>query len=424
MQAIFGSILIIAMVVSYKVGKRKGYSGILFVFLTTICPIMPIIALVLPDKSSDRAEAEQQKREMDEMRVRIRELEQMQQKQQKPEEKKAPAEKHADVYTQGMQFYRQKEYFKAYPLLEEAARQGRAKAQYTFGIMHRYGQGCKLNEEEALRWLEAAGEQGHLEAQKACASMYTVEKKDTKKALYWHEKAAEQGDAESQYACAFYKRDNKEEARYWAEKAAAQGHEGAQTLLKQLKPAEKTEPKPSELPKEEPVKQNQPTAEPEPVRSRSEWLTEEERDIQMTYIEGVRAYDMGLISVALVDFNKAAAKGHLKAQMYCGQILYDNGNHEKALYWYEKAAEQGLLVAQQNCAAMYANGEGCTPDPEKVLYWYEKAAKQGDDDAQLRVGMAYNLGRGCMTDLKKARYWYEKAAAQGNERAKKLLSNM
>ncbi len=417
MQQIFGLMLILLMVVSYKVGERKGYSGVLFAFLTTICPVMPIIALVLPDKSQDRAEAAAQQRKMDEMNRRIRELEQKQQKQQKPAEKNAPAEMHADAYTQGMQFYRQKEYFKAYPLLEEAARQGRAKAQYTFGIMHRYGQGCKLDEEKALRWLEAAGEQNHLEAQKACASMYTVEKKDTKKALYWHEKAAEQGDAEAQYACAFYNRDHQEIAQAWAEKAVAQGHEGAQTLLKQLKPAEKTEPKPA-------APEAAPKAEPEPVRSGAKQLTEEERDIQMTYIEGVRAYDLGLISVALVDFNKAAAKGHLKAQMYCGQILYDSGNHEKALYWYEKAAEQGLLVAQKNCAAMYANGEGCTPDQGKVLYWYEKAAGQGDADAQLRVGMMYELGHGCTEDVKKARYWYEKAAAQGNENAKKLLSKM
>ena len=222
MQAIFTMVLlIIIMAISYRIGKRKGYSGVLFAFLTTICPIMPIIALVLPNKAQDRAEAAAQQRQMEEMNRRIRELEQKQQKpaeKKAPVEKKAPAETIADIYTQGMQFYQQKEYFKAYSLLEKAAQRGHVKAQYTLGIMHRYGQGCKLDEDEALRWLEIAGEKDQLEAQKACASMYTVEKRDTKKALYWYEKAAEQGDAESQYAVAFYKRDNPEEARFWAEK--------------------------------------------------------------------------------------------------------------------------------------------------------------------------------------------------------------
>lgn len=133
---------------------------------------------------------------------------------------------------------------------------------------------------------------------------------------------------------------------------------------------------------------------------------------------------MGLSGVALISFIKSAKKGHLKSQMYCGQIQYDNGNYEQALYWYEQAAAQGQLVAQQNCAAMYSNGEGCTPDPEKVLYWYEKVAEQGDADAQLKVGMMYELGRGTGIDREKARYWYKKAAAQGNERAKRLLQDM
>lgn len=412
MQAIFASILLITMmVVSYRVGKRKGYSGLLFVFLTTLCPIMPIIALILPDKSRSRAEVAAQRRKMDEMNARIRELERQQQK-PKPAEKKAPAEKTADAYTQGMQFYREKEYFKAYPLLEKAAQQGRVNAQYTLGIMHRYSQGCKLDEEEALRWLETAGERGHLEAQKACASMYTVEKRDTKKALYWHEKAAEQGDAESQYAVAFYNRDNEEVARYWAEKAAAQGNEKARKLLQEYAPEEQADPKPA---------QRKPEPKPESALNRENITAE----LVELHHFALKSYNKKEYFRALEWFEKVAKAGHTEAQLYCAQMYYRGQgcevDYEKAFYWSEQAAAQGSRSAQSNLAVMYREGKGCSVDLKKSLYWYEKAAEQGDDNAQFWAGMMYELGQGCTEDAEKARYWYEKAAAQGNEKAQKLL---
>lgn len=406
MQAIFGLILVIAIIVaSYRVGKRKGYSGLLFAFLATLCPIMPIIALILPDKSRSRAEAAAQQRKMDEMNARIRELERQQ---QKPAEKKTPATPIADSYEKGMQFYREKEYFKAYPLLEKAAQQGHVNAQYTLGVMHRYSQGCKMDEDEALRWLEVAGEQDHLEAQIACASMYTVEKRDTKKALYWYEKAAEQGDAKSQYAVAFYNRDNQEVARYWAEKAAAQGHEDAQKLLKLLKPAEEPQPK----------------TEPKPESA----LNRENITAELVELHhfALKAYNKKEYFQALEWFEKVAKAGHLESQIYCAQMYYRGQgcevDYEKAFYWSEQAAAQGSRTAQSNLAVMYREGKGCNVDLEKSLYWYEKAAEQGDDNAQFWAGMMYELGHGCTEDAKKARYWCEKAAAQGNEKAKKLLS--
>lgn len=202
-------------------------------------------------------------------------------------------------------------------------------------------------------------------------------------------------------------------------------------LEKQQKPAAK-ESKPAELPKEETTKQSQPVVKSKLAKPASKPSTEEEKDIQMTYIEGVQAYRMGpnVHDIALASFRRAAEKGHLNAQMYCAQMYYagegcrGEPQYDKALYWYERAAEQGQKTAQSNVATMYQKGTGCTVNMEKALYWYEKAGEQGDDDAQLWAGMLYELGNGCIKDTKKARYWYEKAAAQGNERAKKLLSNM
>ena len=202
-------------------------------------------------------------------------------------------------------------------------------------------------------------------------------------------------------------------------------------LEQQQKPAEKAS-KPAELPKEETRKQSQPVVKSKPVQPNAEQGAEDEKDIQMTYIEGVQAYRMGpnVHDIALASFRRAAEKGHLNAQMYAAQMYYagegcrGEPQYDKALYWYERAAEQGQRTAQSNVATMYQKGTGCTVNMEKALYWYEKAGEQGDDDAQLWAGMLYELGQGCTKDTKKARYWYEKSAAQGNEKAKKLLSNM
>ena len=187
--------------------------------------------------------------------------------------------------------------------LEAAAEQGDMEAQFNLGRMYYNGEGTEVNYEKALYWWEKAAEQGDVRAQYNVGYMYyngEGTEVNYEKALYWWEKAAEQGDAEAQfnlgrmYCQGEGTEVNYEKALYWWEKAAEQGDVRAQ-------------------------------------------------------------FNVGLI-------------------FFRG--LGTEVNYEKALYWYEKAAEQGDAKAQFATADMYycSYGESMSWDKEKALYWYEKAA--------------------------------------------------
>ena len=234
--------------------------------------------------------------------------------------------------------------------VEAAVEQGDMEAQFNLGNMYYNGEGTEVNYEKALYWWEKAAEQGDADAQFNLGDMY-YEGEGTEvnyeKALYWWKKAAEQGDAEAQfnlgrmYCQGEGTEVNYEKALYWWEKAAEQ--------------------------------------------------------------DDVRAQ----FNVGLIFFRG----------------LGTEVNYEKALYWYEKAAEQGDAKAQFATADMYycSYGEGMSWDKEKALYWFEKAAAQGNKTAQFKTGCMYYKGDGTKRSKEKALYWWEQAAAQGHERAQEYI---
>ncbi len=123
--------------------------------------------------------------------------------------------------------------------IEAAAEQGDMEAQFNLGLMYYDGEGTEVNYEKVLYWWEKAAEQGDVRAQFNVGSMYydgEGTEVNYKKALYWYEKAAEQGDVDAQFETAdmyYYSHGegmswDKEKALYWFEKAAEQGHIKAQ----------------------------------------------------------------------------------------------------------------------------------------------------------------------------------------------------
>ena len=123
--------------------------------------------------------------------------------------------------------------------LEAAAEQGDMEAQFNLGLMYYDGEVTEVNYEKALYWWEKAAEQGDVRAQFNVGSMYydgEGTEVNYKKALYWYEKAAEQGDVDAQFETAdmyYYSYGegmswDKEKALHWFEKAAEQGHMKAQ----------------------------------------------------------------------------------------------------------------------------------------------------------------------------------------------------
>ncbi|KAG0254065.1 hypothetical protein BGZ95_006141, partial [Linnemannia exigua] len=171
------------------------------------------------------------------------------------------------------------------------------------------------------------------------------------------------------------------------------------------------------------------------------------------------------LAAALMWYQKAADKGHARAQYYIG-IMYDQGwgdlkkdstkafewffkssiqglpeaqfqvgraytvgdgveqDLPKAMGWLHKAAEQGHAYSQFSLAAAYAEGQGVPKDVRKATAWAMKAAEQGHVAAQRLMGLMYEIGQGVPKDIGKAREWYLKAAVKGNEDAKRSLQRL
>ena len=60
---------------------------------------------------------------------------------------------------------------KAFEWYEEAAKQGRADAQYNLGLMYERGQGVDQDDSMAMRWYAKAAAQGHEQAQGRIAAI-------------------------------------------------------------------------------------------------------------------------------------------------------------------------------------------------------------------------------------------------------------
>lgn len=141
---------------------------------------------------------------------------------------------------EGMAARQSKDYAEALPLLEKAALEGNANAQYFCALMYYNGEGTAKNLRKALEWCEKAALQGHAEAQFFCGQMYgygqgtTV---DMQKAFCLLEKAAEQGHSEAQYFCGIMYCQGEGvpvdlmKSVQWLTKAAEQGNERAISLL-------------------------------------------------------------------------------------------------------------------------------------------------------------------------------------------------
>ena len=94
-----------------------------------------------------------------------------------------------------------KSYDKSFIYYRMAAKQGYMLAQNSLGLAYEWGQGVKVNLENALYWYRKAAKQGYSQAQNNLGTMYDIGKavdEDEKQALHWFREAAKQGDATAQ----------------------------------------------------------------------------------------------------------------------------------------------------------------------------------------------------------------------------------
>lgn len=103
----------------------------------------------------------------------------------------------------GIQFYDDKSYEKALPLLKQAAEEGDCFAQYKLSQMYYYGMGTLKNKEEAMKWLTIVSKQNKNKKYKAEAlneiAYYYFDQKQYDKALTMIESAIEIRPNEANY---------------------------------------------------------------------------------------------------------------------------------------------------------------------------------------------------------------------------------
>jgi len=227
---------------------------------------------------------------------------------------------------------------KAIRWYQAAADQGNAEAQFDLGLSYERGGGVKKDMMNALRWYRAAADQFSGRAMYTLGEMYekgTVVEQDFVAATHWYRLALEHSSS---------------------------GHSPFSTaMLQQFK--------------------------------------------------------------ALVD------SGNTDAQVIMGYAYWKESvsfgvdrNPEEALRWFKSASEAGDAGAQHELAICLMLGYLGPSDAAGASYWFHKAAEGGDAESQKNVGLEYEEGTdGKAKNLAEAARWFRKAADQGNSTAQQEL---
>lgn len=233
-------------------------------------------------------------------------------------------------------------------------------AWVALGNAYRLGQGCEVDEVEAVTWYDKAAQAGDVQGQFSLAVMYDQGlgvRPNDKEALRWYLAAAKAGDAPAQFnlgnmirAGRGCPRDPKVAAQ-WYKKAADQGDAAALFNLGTLHEAG----------------------------------------------EGVPA-DLGR---AQEFYRRAAAMGLAEAQFNLANMLRASDG-EAALDFYTQASQQGLVAAQINLGLMLQDS-----DPDSAVYWLRRAAASGNEMAMLNLAAMYLAGHGVAKDEVEAHLWLE-----------------
>lgn len=289
-------------------------------------------------------------------------------------------------------------------LLQTAADQGDAGAQFQMGRMYEDGDGVPVNADLAFQYYELSAKRGYRKAQNnlgRCYSLGLGTSIDLKKAVYWFLQAANQGNPKAQLNMGYHYQNgrgvdrNMEEAGRWFEKAI-------QTCNLHL---------------------NNGLTAPE----------FHENDFRDTLSEAYRAFedlnaqricyelrnlpDGSRKRTLIKETIKNAEAGNWPAQFELG-LMYDTGgdletDYKKALYWYTMAANNGSAGAMHNIGTLYLRGEGVGQSYELAYQWFMRAIKANCfKHSFAAVGWMYENGYYVSQSYEEAAKWYEKGAAQ------------
>jgi TPR repeat protein len=132
---------------------------------------------------------------------------------------------------------------------------------------------------------------------------------------------------------------------------------------------------------------------------------------------------------ALELFEKAAAAGHLRAEINAGMLyLYGRGTAKdvmKARAWLEKAAARNDPYALYALGRAMEQSQGAAlADPVRAADLYKRAALQGHTFAALRYGLALAEGNGVRKDLVAAQPWLLYAEKYGVPEASLAMGDL
>ncbi len=127
-------------------------------------------------------------------------------------------------------------------------------------------------------------------------------------------------------------------------------------------------------------------------------------------------------------FNRAATRGHEKAQFQLG-MQYLRGQNvardaKAALHWFTQAAKKNVPGAHFNLALMHERGDGIPANDQTAIRWYTTAADLGNANAQQNLGIKYLLGEQVAANANKALNLITRAAAAGLKNSQLLLGQL
>lgn len=334
---------------------------------------------------------------------------------------------------------REREYKKAWPLMEREAGTGNPLACYDAGFMCQNGLGVKMDAVAAQKWYRKAYD-GFCRAEvqnhnayiqyrigKMCRYGQGVDPSDTD-AANWFRLAADQGNQYAQYSLGGMHRDGKGvDQDYTAafqlfHASAGQGNAFASYELARLYRDGKGVVA-------------DPQAAAEQYRRAFNAFAQIEKDTGDDNIQ----YRLGRMCLngegtgkdekaAVLYFEKSAELGNANAQYQLARLwLFKPKYAEKvqeAVKWLKKSAGQNNVLAQYTLGKLYVDGEAVPKDTAQGVAWLKKAAGQDNDYAMYRLGTLYLSGETGRPDMGKAVAWFTQAAGLNNQYAQYRLGRL
>ena len=134
------------------------------------------------------------------------------------------------------------------------------------------------------------------------------------------------------------------------------------------------------------------------------------------------------IERALELFKQSANKGNKGAMKDLAHMYRYGDGVEKdgiiAIEWYKKAADKDDVDAILALGEIYSEGKLVCQDIGQSAHYYKMAAEKDNSTALLKLGELYEYGTGVEQNTHKAIYWYRKAAINGNNQAKESLKRL